>query len=102
MYKSLALEWIEEMYSSGEIPPLDEREKDKLAERYAVRIEEIIEQEARALLIRMGKGEEYERMQMFDGQYLNKYLNQTIPGFFDFKREALQKAKVIILGNPLS
>ncbi len=100
MYKSIALDWIAELQTSGKLPTLCEEEKERLAVSYSARIEDIINQEALDTLAKMGKAEEYERMKLFDGQYLNKYLNQTLPGFFNVTMEALQKATEIIKNAP--
>ncbi|MCF8053729.1 MAG: hypothetical protein K9K75_00665 [Deltaproteobacteria bacterium] len=99
MYKPLANDWIEEMVAGGKLEAMSTQKREQLAEEYAMIIEETIAAEAQKTLATMGKADEYERMKLFDGQYLNKYLNQTIPAFFSFKMEAIALAKEIILAK---
>ena len=47
----------------------------------------------------MRKAVEFERMLLYDGQYMNKYLNQTIPAYPAFRLEVFSKARKVILGD---
>jgi hypothetical protein len=99
MYEEIAKQWIEEMQENGKIGSLRIEEINRLVTDYAHRIEEIFEHEVSKQMEYRGKADEYERMKLYDTQYMSKYLNQAIPGFLGFKVETFAKARKIILGE---
>lgn len=99
MFKETALAWIAEQEDGGKIAPLDRETKNKIADDYAQRLEEIFNTEVLRQLKPLGKDGEYERMLLFDSQYAHKYLNQTIPAYYGFRAEVFEKAKKIVLGE---
>jgi hypothetical protein len=74
-------------------------EINRFVNDYARRIEAIYDSEVSRQMQHRGKDDEYDRMKLYDTQYMSKYLNQAIPGFPGFKMEILAKAKRIILGE---
>jgi len=99
MFKTTATEWIEELKERGKLRDVDEGKLAELADDYARRIEAFYEEAVRRQLEPIGKVAEYERMILFDTQYLSKYLNQTIPGFPAFRLEVFREARKAILGD---
>ncbi|MFB3925400.1 MAG: hypothetical protein ACE14T_05045 [Syntrophales bacterium] len=99
MYYTAARGWIDDMLSEGKLKDLSREELDALAREYSAKLENFFQEEVTLLLEKMGKGKEYERMLLYDGQYANKYLNQTIPGFPAFRMEVFEKARKIITGQ---
>lgn len=97
MYEETAKEWVEEMKAGGKLEGLDGEAVEKLVRQYARKIEEGYEEAVRKQLEPAGKVAEFERMMIFDGQYMNKYLNQTIPGYPAFKAETLSQLKKSIV-----
>lgn len=100
MYIGTAKRWIAELQEEGKLAGLDQDALDKLAQDYARRLEEIFTEEVTRQMEKYGKAEEFERMLLYDGQYMNKYLNQTIPAYSLFRLEIFSKARKIILGEP--
>jgi len=98
MYRETAKQWITEMKAMGRLQDLDENALDKLAKEYAAKLEEKFEEAIRKQLEPSGKVAEFERMMIFDGQYMNKYLNQMIPGYPAFKMEIFNQIKKEIIG----
>ncbi|MDD2672000.1 MAG: hypothetical protein PHW43_06280 [Syntrophales bacterium] len=77
---------------------MDEAAVEALASEYAGKLEEFFNAEVARQLEIYGKLEEYERMLLYDTQYMSKYLNQTIPGFPAFRMEIFARAKKAIAG----
>ncbi len=100
MYISTARRWIAEEQFEGRLTGLDADAVENLAADYARRLEEIYLAEVTKQMEKYGKVAEFERMLLYDGQYMNKYLNQTIPGYPGFRLEVFAKARKIILGEP--
>jgi hypothetical protein len=99
MFSETAQRWIEELKARGKLQELDDAELRRLADDYARRIEAFYDEAVRRQLEPVGKVAEYDRMILFDTQYLHKYLNQTIPGYPAFRFEVLQEARKAILGD---
>ena len=99
MFRETALTWIAELEDTGELGPLDGELRSRLADEYALQLEEIFNQEVSHQLEPLGKAAEFERMLLYDSQYTHKYLNQTIPGYYGFRTEIFEKARKIILGE---
>lgn len=99
MYEEIAKQWIEEMREKGKIGSLSLEELNRLVDDYAQRIEGIFDEEVSKQMECRGKADDYERMKLYDTQYMSKYLNQAIPGFLGFKMEIFAKARKIILGE---
>ncbi len=100
MYLTTAKRWIAEEQFEGRLTGLDEDALEKLADDYARRLEEIYLAEVAKQMEKYGKAAEFERMLLYDGQYMNKYLNQTIPAYPAFRLEIFAKARKIIVGEP--
>jgi hypothetical protein len=99
MYKEAARLWISELKEEGKLEGLDGEALEKLVNQYTQKIEEGYEEAVKKQLEPVGKVAEFERMMIFDGQYMNKYLNQTIPGYPAFKMETLNQLKKTILNK---
>jgi hypothetical protein len=99
MYKETTRQWIADMKAEGKLQDLDGNALDKLTDDYARRLEEKYEEAIRRQLEPVGKVAEFERMMIFDGQYMNKYLNQMIPGYPAFKMEVFNQIKKEIIGT---
>ena len=99
MYIVTAKRWIAELQEEGKLKELDSDAIEKLANDYARRLEEIFTEEVTRQMENYGKAAEFERMLLYDGQYMNKYLNQTIPAYPAFRLEIFNKARKIILGD---
>lgn len=99
MYLETTRRWVTELQASGKLTDLDSDALEKLAQEYAGRLEEIYLEEVVRQMEKCGKAEEFERMLLYDGQYMNKYLNQTIPAYPAFRLEVFSKARKIILGE---
>lgn len=69
MFRETALDWIAELEKDGKITPLDTANKNRVAENYAQRLEEILNAEVLLQLKRIGKEAEYERILIYDSQY---------------------------------
>ena len=98
MFDEEAKRWVNEILVSGKFKELSKEELTKVKAEYACRLEKIFHDEVSKQLEPSGKVEEYERMLLYDSQYLNKYLNQTIPGYPRFKADIFSRAKKIIIG----
>jgi hypothetical protein len=99
MFKETAEQWVEDLKALGKFRDLDEAALRRLVEDYAGRIEAFYHEAVHRQLEPIGKVSEYERMILFDTQYLHKYLNQTIPGYPAFRYDVLQEARKAILGD---
>ncbi len=99
MYIGTTRRWIAELREEGKLKDIDSDALEKLADDYARRLEEIFTEEVTKQMEKYGKAEEFERMLLYDGQYMNKYLNQTIPAYPGFRLEIFSKARKIILGD---
>jgi hypothetical protein len=96
MFDETAVRWIDEMLLEGKLKGLSQKELKLLRSDYARRLEKIFHEEVSKQLKPSGKVEEFERMLDYDSQYLNKYLNQTIPGYPGFKMDIFNSARKII------
>jgi hypothetical protein len=96
MFYETAKEWVDELRGQNKC---DSDAAEELVRKYAKRLEEIFNEEAKKQLEPIHKADEFERMLLWDGQYINKYLNQTIPAFYSFREEVFRKAKKIILNE---
>ena len=99
MFDETAARWIDEMLLEGKLKGLSQKELKLLGNDYARRLEKIFHEAVSKQLEPSGKVEEYERMLDYDSQYLNKYLNQTIPGYSGFRIDVFNKAKKTITGE---
>ncbi len=99
MFRDTAEQWVEDLKARGKLQNLDDASVRKLVGDYAARIEAFYHEAVHRQLEPIGKGAEYERMILFDTQYLHKYLNQTIPGYPAFRFDVLQEARKAILGD---
>jgi hypothetical protein len=97
MFEETAGLWIREMIQECKLQGDDQEFLRQLTEDYARRLEDIFYCEVRNNLEKSGKVEEFERMLLYDSQYINKYLNQLIPGYTGFKADTFEKAKKMIL-----
>jgi phosphoserine aminotransferase len=99
VFDEAAKKWIDELRSKGKLKGQKEAALKQLAVDYAGRLEKIFNEEVAKQLEIYGKIEEFKRMVLYDGQYMNKYLNQTIPGYSGFKMDVFNKAKKIIVDD---
>jgi hypothetical protein len=99
MFDETAVKWIDEMLLEGKLKGLSQKELKLLRSDYVRRLEKIFHEEVSKQLEPSGKVEEFERMLDYDSQYLNKYLNQTIPGYSGFRTDVFNKAKKIIVDH---
>jgi hypothetical protein len=97
MFDETVRMWIREMIEEGSMHGSDEEFLKKLTKDYARQLEEIFNREVTLHLEKSGKAEEFERMMLYDSQYIHKYLNQTIPGYPGFRADIFNKAKKTIL-----
>ena len=98
MFQETASQWIDDLDREGKLANLDAEGRKALVRDYATRIEEFFVTEVTRQLEPMGKVADFERMLIWDTQYTNKFLNQTIPGYPSFKMEILERARKSILG----
>ena len=99
VFDEAAKKWIDELRSKGKLKGQNQAALEQLAVDYAGRLEKIFYEAVANQLEIFGKVEEFERMVLYDGQYVNKYLNQTIPGYSGFKMDVFNKAKKIIVDD---
>ncbi|MCK9230884.1 MAG: hypothetical protein M0Q23_08975 [Syntrophales bacterium] len=99
MFKETVLGWIAEMEEKGTIGRLDEGARTRLVDDYAVKLEEFFTQAVTKQLKPTGKAADFERMMIYDGQYVHKFLNQAIPGYYGFRAEIFEKARKAIIGE---
>jgi hypothetical protein len=99
MFDETAIRWIDEMLLEGKLKGLSQKELKLLRSDYVRRLEKIFHEEVSKQLEPSGKVEEFERMLDYDSQYLNKYLNQTIPGYSGFRTDVFNKAQKIIVDH---
>lgn len=97
MFEDIAEQWVRELLGKDERERIDDAETKQLIEKYARKLEDFFHKEVLKQLEPFGKRSEYERMLLYDSQYINKYLNQTIPGYAGFLTEILERAKKIII-----
>jgi hypothetical protein len=97
MFEETVKLWIREMIEEDKLHGYDQEFLKQLTKDYARQLEEIFYHEVTLHLEKSGKAEEFERMILYDSQYMNKYLNQTIPGYSGFLTDIFNKAKKIIL-----
>jgi len=99
MFEETAEQWVRELLRNGKIEKREDEEIARITREYARQLEEFFHREVLKQLEPSGKASEYERMLLYDSHYINKYLNQTIPGYAGFLSEVLTRAKKAILGN---
>ena len=99
MFEKTARQWVHEMFQEGRLNGCDDAFLKQLTKDYARQLEEIFICEVKKNLERIGKAGEFERMLLYDSQYINKYLNQTIPGYPGFQTNLFERARKIILGS---
>ena len=99
MFEETARQWVREMFQEGKLDGCDGEFLKQLTKDYARQLEEIFTCEVKRNLEKTGKVGEFERMLLYDSQYINKYLNQTIPGYPGFRTDLFEKARKIILGS---
>jgi hypothetical protein len=99
MFEEAARQWVREMHQEGKFSGYDEEFLKQLIKDYARQLEEIFTCEVKKNLEKTGKVGEFERMLLYDSQYINKYLNQTIPGYPGFRTNVFDRARKIILGS---
>jgi hypothetical protein len=99
MFKEETRRWVDEMHEAGKLPDLDEKALDRLADEYAVKLEDYFNDAVRKQLAPFGKVADFEKMLIYDTQYTTKFLNQAIPGYMGFKIEVFQQAKKEITGE---
>lgn len=99
MFKEETLQWIKEMQSGGQLAELDTVALNRLADEYAAKLEAYFYEAVRKQLAPFGKVSDFEKMLIYDSQYTTKFLNQSIPGYLDFKREIFLQAKKVITGT---
>lgn len=99
MFEETARLWIREMLEGCKLHGSDHEFLMRLTKDYARQLEDFFYCEVRNNLEKSGKAEEFERMLLYDSQYMNKYLNQVIPGYAGFKADIFDKAKKMILGG---
>jgi hypothetical protein len=97
MFEDTARLWIREMLEEGKLHGNDQEFLKQLTTDYARQLEDFFYREVTLHLEKSGKAGEFERMILYDSQYINKYLNQTIPGYSGFRTDIFNKAKKIIL-----
>jgi hypothetical protein len=99
MFEETARQWVREMLQGGKFSGYDEEFLKQLIKDYARQLEEIFTCEVKKNLEKTGKVGEFERMLLYDSQYINKYLNQTILGYPGFRINVFDRARKIILGS---
>jgi hypothetical protein len=99
MFEETARQWVREMLQEGKFSGYDEEFLKQLIKDYARQLEEIFTCEVKKNLEKTGKVGEFERMLLYDSWYINKYLNQTIPGYPGFRINVFDRARKIILGS---
>jgi len=98
MYQETAKQWIDEMRAEGKLQDMDGDTLNRLTDEYAKKLEEKFEEAVKRQLAPAGKVADFERMLIYDSQYMNKYLNQTIPGYPAFKMEIFAQLRKEITG----
>jgi hypothetical protein len=99
MFRETALTWIAELQEAGKLTDLDAETRNKLANDYAQKLEDYFNEAIVNQLKPVGKAADFERMVLYDSQYVHKYLNQMIPGYYGFRSEIFDQAKKAILGE---
>ena len=99
MFRETALTWIAELQEAGKLIDLDAETRSKLANDYAQKLEDYFNEAIVNQLKPVGKAADFERMVLYDSQYVHKYLNQMIPGYYGFRSEIFDQAKKVILGE---
>ena len=99
IYEETARQWVAEIEQQGKCAYTGQEERERVIRDYARRLEEIFHQEVARQLGESGKARDFERMLLYDTQYIDKFLNQAIPAFPSFRTEVFNKAKRIILGE---
>ncbi len=91
--------WVNELQKKGKLADKSEAEMEQMAVDLSVKLEEYYYEQVRDQMEKLGKSAEFERMILYDTQYLSKYLNQTLPAFPAFKYEIFEQAKKKFLGE---
>ena len=99
MFIETARQWIQELRQAGKLKDRSPSDLESLTEEVGRRLEDFFNQEVSRHLEGCGKVADYERMLLYDGQYVHKYLNQAIPGYPAFRAEVFDKAKKKLLAD---
>jgi len=99
MFQETAREWIEQWQGEGLLERGDEARTARLVKDCAARIEEIFTAAVTRQLTPLGKAADFERLLLWDTQYVHKFLNQTIPAYYNFREEVLAEARRTILAE---
>jgi hypothetical protein len=99
MFKETALAWIAELQETGKLTDLDAETRNRLANDYAQKLEEYFNEAVVYQLKPVGKAADFEKMLLYDSQYVHKYLNQLIPGYYGFRADIFNQARKVILGE---
>ncbi len=97
MFDETVRMWIREMIEEGSMHGSDEEFLKQHTKDYAHSLRKFFIARLPLHLEKSGKAEEFERMMLYDSQYIHKYLNQTIPGYPGFRADIFNKAKKTIL-----
>ncbi len=100
MFLETTRDWVKELHNEGKLEGDSPEELEKMARELSVKLEEYYYEEIRDQMEKIGKAAEFDRMVLFDTQYLSKYLNQTVPAFPAYRQEIFQRAKKKLLGGP--
>lgn len=101
MYYETVKEWADELIKDQKLKDIAKETLNKKILECEKLLEKIFMQEVAKQLEPINKVAEFERIVLFDSQYTNKYLNQTIPGFYNFRMEVFNKAKDAIINKLL-
>ncbi len=99
MFKEETSRWIKDLQDQGKLAEHDKEALGRLADAYAIKLEEYFNEAVRKQLGPTGKLADFEKMLLYDTQYTTKFLNQAIPGFPGFKEEIFRKARKEITGT---
>lgn len=97
MFYETAGDWVNAWIEDGSLPALEGDARSRVIKECAGRIEEIFCADVLRQLTPMGKAADFERMMVWDTQYVHKFLNQTVPGYPAFRADILSRAKGIVL-----
>jgi len=100
MFLETTRNWVNELQNEEKLVDKSPEELEKMARDLSVKLEEYYYEEIRDQMEKIGKAAEFERMVLFDTQYLSKYLNQTLPAFPAYRQEIFLRAKKKLLGGP--
>ena len=99
MFLETTRHWVNELQKEGKLAGKSPEETEQMALELSVKLEEYYYEQIRDQMEKLGKSAEFDRMILYDTQYLSKYLNQTLPAFPAFRYEIFEKAKKKLLGG---